>query len=69
MASKASGALILIIEKQYASWYFMGTASSYVKYDTSVRSWSHTIATADAPDEPSKTTFQRPETLSLGLFA
>ena len=45
MASKASGALLLIIEKQYASWDLMVTALSAVraKY-VGVQLDHHTIA-------------------------
>ena len=57
MASKASGALLLIIEKQYASWGLMVTALSAVraKY-VGVQLDRHTIA-ARRPGWPSRTTF------------
>ena len=45
MASKASGALILIIEKQYASWDLMVNALSAVRAkNVGVQLDHHTIA-------------------------
>ena len=57
MASKASGALVLIIEKQYASWDLMVTALSAVIAEyVGVQLDRHTIA-ARRPGWPSRTTF------------